>query len=74
MLFGPKKKIQIKNPVIKLSNIDLEFVNKVKYLGIILDSQLSWNEHIMHIHGKISRSIGCIRRIKQLVPHAEDPN
>ena len=22
----------------------------------------------MHIHGKISRSIGCIRRIKQLVP------
>ena len=34
MLFGPKKKILNINPVIKFNGIDLQYVNKMKYLGI----------------------------------------
>ena len=68
MLFGPKKKIQNKQPVIKFYNTALEQVDKTKYLGLIFDSQLLWNDHILYIHSKISRSIGCIRRVKHLIP------
>ena len=31
--------------------------NQVKYLGIIIDSQLSFKEHILELNKKISRAI-----------------
>ena len=40
----------------------------MKYLGIILDSRLLWNEHVSYIRTKLCRSINCIRRVKHLIP------
>ena len=40
---------------------------KIKYLGVILDSGMTWGEHVSKIVGKISQAIGCIRRIKHLL-------
>ena len=34
---------------IQINNIPLEQKNEVKYLGIILDSNLKWDKHVEYI-------------------------
>ena len=40
----------------------------VKYLGIIIDNNLSWKYHIDNIASKISKAIGIIARLRHFVP------
>ena len=46
----------------------LECKDYVKYLGVLLDTNLSWKFHIDSVALKISRIIGVIARLRQLVP------
>ena len=46
----------------------LQHRDHVKYLGIVLDSNLSWKYHIAYIATKISRSLGILPRLRQFVP------
>ena len=48
--------------------IPLECKNYVKYLGVLIDENLSWKQHIFHIASKISISIGIISRLRHFVP------
>ena len=43
-------------------------VHQTKLLGITLDSNITFEEHIHNIGNKISKSIGIIYKIKSLVP------
>ena len=54
---------------IKLNGHDLEFVTSSKFLGIILDNQLKYDEHIRYICSKISKSIGILYRLRDIVPN-----
>ena len=40
----------------------------MKYLGVLLDDNLSWKPHIEYISTKISKGIGIIARLRHLVP------
>ena len=64
MLFARKSKIKYMKLEIYYDNHKLEMVDNFKYLGIILDSRLDWSQHFSYIKMKISKAIGCIRRIK----------
>ena len=46
----------------------LERISYVKYLGVLIDENLSWKHHILHIASKISISIGIIARLRHFVP------
>ena len=46
----------------------LEKVSHIKFLGIIVDSKLSWKLHIDNICKTISRNIGIINRLKFHIP------
>ena len=46
----------------------LECKGHVKYLGILLDSNLSWKSHIEYVALKISKIIGVIARLWHFVP------
>ena len=46
----------------------LECKDHVKYLGVLLDSHLSWKYHIDNVALKISRIIGVFARLWHLVP------
>ena len=50
------------------SCISLEEKEYVKYLGVLIDSNLTWKYHIRHITFKISKSIGIIAGLRHFVP------
>ena len=55
-------------PEIEL-NIDghrIEQTFTTKFLGVIIDSQLSWTSHINYICGKISKGIGIILKARKV--------
>lgn len=47
---------------------NLEMKGPVKYLGVLIDSDLSWKYHIDHICHKVSKSIGVIAKLRHYVP------
>ena len=52
---------------IKLDNQLLEQKDSTKYLGLHIDSHLTWKPHIEHITKKIKRCIGIISKIRYFV-------
>ena len=51
-----------------LNNYEIRRVKKTKYLGMIVDYRLTWEDHIDYITLKINRGIGIIRRVRQFIP------
>ena len=39
-----------------------------KYLGVVIDQQLSPNNHIEHVVNKVSRNLGVLRRLRISIP------
>ena len=54
--------------IIFLLPLSVHCKDHVKYLGVLLDSHLSWKYHIDNVALKISRIIGVIACIRHLVP------
>ena len=46
----------------------LERKHYMKYLGILVDSYLSWRYHIDYISSKISQGVGIISRLRHFLP------
>ena len=46
----------------------LEFEEEAAFLGITIDSHLSWESHCKGVANKISRNCGAINRVKKLLP------
>ena len=46
----------------------LECREFVKYLGVLIDYKLSWNDHIDTILLKISRAVGLLSKLRHFVP------
>lgn len=57
-----KKSISINNITLKISNTDIHRVNQIKYLGIIIDDKLKFDEHLKYIDAKLSTKIGFMYR------------
>ena len=53
---------------IHIDNIPLTRVNSTKFLGVFIDSKLSWNTHVTNVASKISKGIGALCRVKSLLP------
>jgi len=68
ILLGPKiitNKITIS---ICIQNSQIKHVFSIKFLGVIIKSELSWIDHILFIKNKISKNIGIIFKIKYKIP------
>ena len=55
-------------PSLYINNVNIERVIQFNFLGLILNSQLTWKSHIEHISTKISKVIGVIYRLKDIYP------
>ena len=51
-----------------LNNIKIEQVSNFTFLGIILDTSLSWKYHTKMIAIKISKIIGILHKLKYIFP------
>ena len=48
--------------------VSLERKDYIKYLGILIYSNLTWNSHIGYITSKVSKTLGIISRLRHFVP------
>ena len=53
---------------LKIHNSTIEQVTKTKFLGVIIDEELSWQPHIDYLTTKLKCSIGSLNRIKDYIP------
>lgn len=49
--------------VIQINSTNIDFVKQIKYLGIILDPQLTFAQHVDYLCKKIGKKIAFLRRI-----------
>jgi hypothetical protein len=54
--------------IIKIDNCELERVSSTKFLGIILNENLSWKTHISTLASKINKNIGILRALQAKLP------
>ena len=52
---------------IKVNGREIKIVDKTKFLGITLDAELNWKQHMIRVAKKMSRGLGMIRKISALV-------
>ena len=62
ILNNPSPELQFN---IQINNTIIEQITSIKYLGIVLDNKLSFNEHIDHICKKVSKKLGVLRRTRK---------
>ena len=74
MLIGTRNTLQDKNngellkTEFKISEELIQQKTSVKYLGIQIDNQLKWKEHVASVSRKVSRAIGMIKYAKKILP------
>jgi hypothetical protein len=61
---GGNREKNIGNLNIVIDNVKIERVEKTKFLGVIINSRLNWNDHIKTVCNKISKNIGILFKIR----------
>jgi hypothetical protein len=56
------------NQCIKLGNNIIKQKNHLKFLGLNIDAQLTWQQHIDGIRGKIRSAVYALNRVKNILP------
>ena len=69
VIFSRKLKT-VPHPSIRFNNNLLSLCSAQKHLGLVLDSKLTFNEHINHILSKVNQSIGLLRKIQSDLPRS----
>ena len=57
----------LKRYTLKINNKAIMEKDNIKYLGVIIDSQLNWKKHIPTVSKKISRCIGIMCKLGQFM-------
>ncbi len=61
-----KRKIREMN--LLLQNSKIPSATEIKFLGVIINSGLSWNQHIVAVCEKMSKVVGIIAKIRHIIP------
>ena len=59
--------IPLKLPILKVNDSPITRENAIKFLGIVIDENLTWKNHISTIENKISKNIGMLHKVKFLL-------
>ena len=52
-----------------LGDTELEQVKTTKFLGVMINETLSWDDHMNYISSKLSRINGVLARLKHQLPY-----
>ena len=64
------RKIPDLNVSLKMNNIPINLTHSHKFLGVTFDDQLKFNLHIADISTKISKSVGIIYKLSNILPNS----
>ena len=53
---------------ISANNVNLEQKTECKFLGVIVDENITWKSHVKHISSKITKTIAILRFLKYTFP------
>ena len=67
MLFGSNSKKKQKPINIVIDNQEISKTEVTKFLGVFIDSHLSWNHHIDALRNKLSKSLGIMYRARHFL-------
>jgi len=69
ILFTKKSKIT-DNPInVTIDNVPIGKVKQTKFLGVIINEKLTWEDHIITIRGKISKGLGILTKLIFYLPN-----
>lgn len=68
ILFQNNRKAVDKKLKIVMNSTPIEKKTSIKFLGMLVDSQLNWHDHIQYIKCKISGSLYAINKVKFTLP------
>jgi len=66
MLISDKKFDNV--PPIRISNVNIDLVSTANFLGVTIDDNLNFRNHVDSLCKKLSQSIGMLNRISSVVP------
>ena len=66
IIFRPPRANLDKRVPLRLNGVTIYESPKIKYLGIILDSRLTWKHHINELCKKLGRALGMVYKVRQL--------
>ena len=64
MVFHRAKIKAVGLPIVMQRNV-VECVTRTKFLGVIIDNKLKWNDHITYVGSKISKTFGLFYKMRQ---------
>ena len=66
IIFRPPRANLDKRVTLRLNGVTIYESPTIKYLGIILDSRLTWKHHINELCKKLGRALGMVYKVRQL--------
>ena len=60
-------RIPLRLPVLKIKDIAIKREENMKFLGVLLDENLTWRPHIKCIENKISKNLGILYKARYLL-------
>jgi len=66
VIFSYRGEFQLNS--IHINQSEIENVKCIRYLGLCIDNNLRFDEHINTISTKVARSVGILGRIRELIP------
>ena len=69
VIFSRKTK-SLSHPPLVFNNSNVSQTTSQKHLGIILDSQLIFENHLKMVSAKINKTIGLLRKLQNLLPRS----
>ena len=70
LFFDPISKannLQLRPPTLEINNNIIERQPHIKFLGVLLDENLSWKPHINKIQSKIAKNLGLFYKARNLI-------
>lgn len=68
VIFGTCKRLRLpQNKDVSLNGVAIKRSYSFKYLGVVLDQTLSFNEHIDYVKKKVSKFTGMLSRVRPLL-------
>ena len=58
------------HPKLIFNNGDISQTNSQKYLRVVLDSKLTFHNHLHIVFAKVRKTVGLLRKLNSILPRA----